>query len=129
MPATAKGLGITDPTDPEQSIRGGLKYMQQLSDHYKDVVDPIDRYRFALAAYNTGLGHIDDARRLARRAGADVTVWRNVAPWVLKLSDKKYASKARYGFCRGSEPVDYVRHIDERYAGYAQLVPLQSHRQ
>jgi len=129
MPATAKGLGITDPTDPEQSIRGGLKYMQQLSDHYKDVVDPIDRYRFALAAYNTGLGHIDDARRLARRAGADATVWRNVAPWVLKLSDKKYASKARYGFCRGSEPVDYVRHIDERYAGYAQLVPLQSHRQ
>jgi membrane-bound lytic murein transglycosylase F len=125
MPATAKGLGITDPTDPEQSIKGGLKYMQQLSDHYQDVPDPIERYRFALAAYNSGFGHVDDARKLARAAKQDASQWRQVAPWLLKLSDKKIASKARFGFCRGSEPVDYVRHIDERYTGYAQLVPLK----
>ena len=128
MPATARGLGIKDPTDPEQSIKGGLKYMQQLSDHYKDVSDPIERYRFALAAYNTGFGHVDDARHLARGDKKDVSVWRNVAPYLLKLSDRKYAHKARFGFCRGSEPVDYVRHIDERYTGYAQLVPLQNAR-
>ena len=126
MPATAKGLGIQDPTDPEQSIRGGLKYMQQLSDHYKDVPDPIERYRFALAAYNTGFGHVDDARHLARAAKKDPTHWREVAPFLLSLSDRKVAAKARFGFCRGSEPVDYVRHIDERYTGYAQLVPLQA---
>jgi membrane-bound lytic murein transglycosylase F len=125
MPATAKGLGITDPTDPEQSIRGGLKYMQQLSDHYKDVADPIERYRFALAAYNSGFGHVDDARHLARGARKDPAKWQAVAEFLLKLSDKKYASKARFGFCRGSEPVDYVRHIDERYTGYAQLVQLR----
>ena len=126
MPATAKGLGIRDPTDPEQSIRGGLKYMQQLSDHYKDVPDPIERYRFALAAYNSGFGHVDDARHLARAGKKDITRWREVAPFLLKLSDRKVAKHARFGFCRGSEPVDYVRHIDERYTGYAQLVPLTS---
>ena len=124
MPATAKGLGIQDATDPEQSIRGGLKYMQQLSDHYKDVPDPIERYRFALAAYNTGFGHVDDARHLARGSKKDPTHWREVAPFLLKLSDRAVAKHARFGFCRGSEPVDYVRHIDERYTGYAQLVPL-----
>ena len=124
MPATAKGLGIHDPTDPEQSIRGGLKYMQQLSDHYKDVPDLIERYRFALAAYNTGFGHVDDARHMATAAKKDRTRWREVAPFLLKLSDRKVAKSARFGFCRGSEPVDYVRHIDERYTGYAQLVPL-----
>ena len=128
MPATARGLGITDPTDPEQSIRGGLKYMQQLSDHYRDVRDPIERYRFALAAYNTGFGHVDDARHLARGDRKDPSHWREVAPYLLKLSDRKFAQKARFGFCRGSEPVDYVRHIDERYTGYAQLVPLESAR-
>lgn len=128
MPATAKGLGIQDPTDPEQSIRGGLKYMQQLSDHYKDVADPIERYRFALAAYNSGFGHIDDARHLARAARKDPARWRDVAPYLLKLADRKVARKSRFGFCRGSEPVDYVRHIDERYTGYAQLVPLQNAR-
>ena len=124
MPGTARDLGITDPTDPEQSIRGGLEYMQRLHEHYADVADPIERYRFALAAYNSGFGHVDDARRLCKAAGNDHTRWRDVAPFVLKLSDRRYAAKTRYGFCRGIEPVDYVRHIDERYAGYAQLVPL-----
>ncbi|MFL5367477.1 MAG: transglycosylase SLT domain-containing protein [Myxococcales bacterium] len=123
MPATAKGLGVRDPTDPEQSIRAGLDYMQKLHDHYKDVPDGIERYRFALAAYNTGSGHVDDARRLARRERKDAKKWREVAPYLLRLSQRKYASHARFGFCRGREPVDYVRHIDERYAGYAQLVP------
>ena len=44
---------------------------------------------------------------------------------LLKLADRKYAARARFGYCRGSEPVDYVRHIDERFTGYAQLVPLK----
>jgi len=124
MPGTAKGLGISDPADPEQSIRGGLEYMHQLQDHYRDVADPIERYRFALAAYNSGFGHVDDARRLCKAAGKDHTRWREVAAFLLKLSDRRTAAKTRFGFCRGLEPVDYVRHIDERYAGYAQLVPL-----
>ena len=124
MPATAKGLGIVDATDPEQSIRGGLKYMEQLSKHYADVTDPIERYRFALAAYNSGFGHIDDARRLCTGDHKDFKKWKNVAPYLLKLSDRTYAQHARFGFCRGIEPVDYVRHIDERYTGYSQLVPL-----
>jgi membrane-bound lytic murein transglycosylase F len=123
MPATAKGLGVEDPTDPEQSIRGGLEYMHKLHDHYRDVSDDIERYRFALAAYNTGSGHIDDARRLARADRKDAKQWREVAPYVLRLSQRKYAARTRFGYCRGAEPIDYVRHIDERYAGYAQLVP------
>ena len=125
MPATARGLGILDATDPEQSIRGGLKYMQQLSDHYKDVPDAIERYRFALAAYNSGFGHVDDARKLARGDGKDAAKWSQVATYLLKLGDHKYAARARFGYCRGTEPVEYVRHIDERYTGYAQLVPLK----
>jgi len=123
MPATAKGLRVEDPTDPEQSIRAGLEYMHKLHDHYGDVPDDIERYRFALAAYNTGSGHIDDARRLARADKKDAKKWREVAPYVLRLSQRKYAARTRFGYCRGAEPVDYVRHIDERYAGYAQLVP------
>ena len=99
--------------------------MAQLSKHYADVPDEIERYRFALAAYNAGFGHIDDARRLAKLKGKDDRKWREVAPWLLKLTDRKFFSKVRFGYCRGGEPVDYVRSIDERYAGYAQLVPLK----
>jgi membrane-bound lytic murein transglycosylase F len=125
MPRTARGLGIKDPTDPEQSIRGGLKYMKQLMSHYTDISDDVERYRFAMAAYNTGFGHVDDARKLCKAAGEDHTSWRAVAKWLLRLSKRDYFKKTRFGFCRGFEPVDYVRHIDERYAGYAQLVPLK----
>jgi membrane-bound lytic murein transglycosylase F len=125
MPKTAKQLGIKDPHHPEQSIAGGLKYMKQLMKHYKDVPDDVERYRFAMAAYNAGFGHVDDARKLARQHREDDKHWRTVAKWLLKLSKREWFSKVRFGFCRGFEPVDYVRHIDERYAGYAQLVPLE----
>ena len=100
------------------------RYMDyELPSSLEDVRDDIERYRFALAAYNTGSGHIDDARRLARGDKKDAKKWREVAPYVLRLSQRKYASRTRFGYCRGAEPVDYVRHIDERFAGYAQLVP------
>ena len=52
MPATAKELGI-DPTDPAQSITGGVKYMGQLLNRYNN--DPVQ----ALAAYNWGMGNLD----------------------------------------------------------------------
>jgi membrane-bound lytic murein transglycosylase F len=123
MPGTAKELGIEDPLDAEQSIRGGLRYMDQLRKRYKDVADPIERHRFALAAYNTGFGHVDDARRLAQRDGKSTVVWREVAPYLLKLSDPRVARKTRFGHCRGTEPVDYVQDIDERYTAYVQLLP------
>jgi len=123
MPGTAKELGIEDPLDAEQSIRGGLRYMDQLRKRYKDVADPIERHRFALAAYNTGFGHVDDARRLAQRDGKSTAVWREVAPYLLKLSDPRVARKTRFGHCRGTEPVDYVQDIDERYTAYVQLLP------
>ena len=123
MPATARGLGVTDPEDPEQSIRGGAKYMRQLMDHYEDVKDPVERYRFALAAYNAGLHHVDDARELAIKAKENPADWKLVSKWLLKLADHKVCAKTRFGFCKGGEPVDYVRHINERYTGYCQLVP------
>ena len=100
--------------------------MKQLSNHYKDVEDPIERYRFALAAYNAGFGHVDDARKLARGEGKDHKQWRTVADYMLKLADRKYYAKTRFGYCRGAEPVEYVRKTDERYTGYSQLVPLQA---
>lgn len=52
MPETAKGLGVTDPYNPEQNIMGGTKYIRQMMDMFKGDVPK------ALAGYNAGPGAV-----------------------------------------------------------------------
>lgn len=123
MPGTAKEVGVTDPFDPKQSIYGGARYMAKLMRRYDEPgVELKDRVRFALAAYNVGPGHLDDARRLAEESGLDRNRWfGNVEKALLLLSKPRYFRRARYGYCRGEEPVRYVSQIQARYDAYVAL--------
>lgn len=51
MPGTARALGVSDATDPTQNIDGGVRYLRQQLDRFKDV-------DLALAAYNAGPGAV-----------------------------------------------------------------------
>jgi len=122
MPATAKGLDVGDVRQPENGIHGGTKYMRQLIDLFDKTLSEQQRYRFALASYNAGKGHVDDARRLAARLKLDPNDWfENTEKAMLLLEKSKYAKRARYGFCRGREPVDYVSKIQTRYEAYSEF--------
>ncbi len=125
MPATARDLGVSDAADPGQAARGGIQYMRQLLDYFDESIALRQRIRFALASYNAGLGHVLDARRLARELGLDPNRWfGNVEKAMLLLARPSYAAKARHGYCRGSEPVDYVSRIQARYDAYSKLAEL-----
>ncbi len=108
---TAKEVGITSRLDPKQSIQGGAKYMQRLIQRIPEDVTGHDRILFALAAYNVGMGHVHDARTLARRLKKNPDVWHEVSEVLPLLSQKKYYKTLKYGYARGREPVRYVQRI------------------
>ena len=122
MPRTAKEMGVKDISDPASSIRGGVKYLDWLRDRFDADLPISDRLWFTLAAYNAGAGHVHDARRLAGQLGHDPDRWfGHTEQAMLLLEKKQYAKKARYGYVNGSEPVNYVRDIKQRFEAYVDL--------
>lgn len=122
MPRTANFMGFERLKSPEDGIHAGVKYLDWVRNRFEESLPFADRLWFALAAYNAGHGHVADARRLATQQGWDGDVWfDNTERAMLLLSKKKYASKARYGYVRGIEPVSYVRNIRTRYRAYTEL--------
>jgi membrane-bound lytic murein transglycosylase F len=122
MPRTARSLGIRNIEKPANSILAGIRYMDWLRDRFSDELPVSERLWFSLAAYNAGVGHVHDARRLAKSIGRDPNRWfAHTENAMLLLAQKKYASKARYGFVNGEEPVNYVRDIKQRFEAYVEL--------
>lgn len=125
MPPTAREFGVRDVYDPEENVAGAVRFIQWLTDYWDEhIPDTTERLKFILASYNTGHGHVEDARRLARKHGGDDTVWADVAYWLLQKSERSVYEDpvVRYGYSRGLEPVMYVSHILERFDHYQQFV-------
>lgn len=108
---TARGLGVKSRLDPVQSINGGAKYLARILKSIPESVMGDDRLKFALAAYNVGLGHIHDARLLATRMGRNPDTWDGLKTVLPLLSLKKYYKTLQHGYARGTEPVNYVERI------------------
>jgi membrane-bound lytic murein transglycosylase F len=122
MPRTARAMGVKNASDPANSIRGGIKYLDWLRDRFNSNLPISDRLWFTLAAYNAGSGHVQDARRLAGQLGHDPDRWfGHTEQAMLLLSKKQYAKNARYGYVNGNEPVNYVRDIRQRFEAYLDL--------
>jgi membrane-bound lytic murein transglycosylase F len=126
MPETAEIFGAEDPLNPRQNIMAGANYLQWLDKFWADEIqDPEERKKFVLASYNVGQGHVLDARRLARKYNKKPELWEDVAFFLEKKADPQYYNDeaAKLGYCRGSEPVRYVKHIMQRANRYQQLLP------
>ncbi len=127
MPATAASLGVTSDQlyDPEHNIRAGAQYLKQLISFFSSVKESTEQIKFALAAYNGGIGHISDARALAEKYKADKDVWEgNVERFVqLKRLEQYYTDPVcRNGYFRGDETINYVREVMARWEQYRQVV-------
>jgi len=107
---TAKSFGVTDITNPEQNIYAGVKHLRKLFD-YIDIENESDRLSLALAAYNIGQGHLRDAQKLAIKLRLDPQKWLSLEKTLPLLRYRQYYNNATYGYCRGTEPVAYVKQI------------------
>ncbi|MFT6256226.1 membrane-bound lytic murein transglycosylase MltF [Shewanella sp. ALD9] len=112
---TAAYVGVDDRLDAEQSIRGGAFYLKDMMERLPDTISEAQRIWFALASYNIGLGHVEDARRLTESMGMDPSAWRDVKKVLPLLQQSKYYKQTRYGYARGSEAVHYVDSIRRYY--------------
>ncbi len=116
MSATA--VKVADPADPRQSIFGGARYFRQVYEKIPSRIPEPDHTWFALAAYNIGYGHLEDARVLAQKAGRDPDSWEDVRNFLPLLEDERWYTQTENGYARGWEPVRYVDNV----RGYVDLL-------
>ena len=113
---TARELGVENRLDPLQSLRGGARYLKNIKRRLPQRIAEPDLTWFALAAYNIGMGHLEDARVITQRLGANPDVWVDVMAHLPDLQKSKYYKTVRHGFARGTEPVTYVQNIRHYYS-------------
>jgi membrane-bound lytic murein transglycosylase F len=89
LPNTGRSLGISDLFDPVQNINAGVQHLKNLFEHFESAKGK-DRLLIALAAYNIGQGHIQDARKLAEKKGLDPNKWESLSETLPLLQYKKY---------------------------------------
>ena len=121
MPSTARGYktNVKDLVKPDVSVRVATQLIKDLDRYLKPFVpNDKERIKFTIAAYNVGIAHVYDAIALAKKYGYDPQVWdNNVEKAILMKMNPKYYNDpvVKYGYCRGTETVKYVKGITDFY--------------
>src|SRR5580698_5754547 len=119
---TADSLGVEDRSDAHESILAGARYFQEVRDKVPARIPEPDRTWLAIAAYNVGYGHVEDARRLAQMRGKNPDSWLDVREQLPLLSDEAWYDRLQHGFARGAEPAQFV----DRIQRFLKLLEWQS---
>ncbi len=112
---TAQHLGISDRLDMRQSVHGGSAYLRSLMDRVPARIPEPDRTWMALAAYNVGINHLEDARIITQAQGADPDKWNDLKERLPLLAKAAWYTKTKHGYARGYEPVRLVNRVRTYY--------------
>lgn len=121
MPSTAEWLGAADITDPIEGVRVGTLYLKQMHNAYRrHTDDPEERLKFALAAYNAGIGRVRDCINYARYRGVDPSVWDNIVAIIPEMDDEAILEldTVKFGRFKGVETIAYVDNVISKYEQY-----------
>jgi membrane-bound lytic murein transglycosylase F len=112
---TARHLGVADRLDPRQSAIGAARYLADLKRKLPARIAEPDRTWFALAAFNIGIAHLEDARILAQRQKLNPDAWSDVRKVLPLLAEPEHYINAKYGYARGGMPVAFVDRVRAYY--------------
>jgi membrane-bound lytic murein transglycosylase F len=136
MPRTARSLGLTNPFDARKNILAGARYLAELRGRIPGRIDEPDRTWMAIAAYNIGLGHLEDARVLTARQGGNPDLWVAVRARLTLLEKEFWYLQTQHGYALGWETqlmVDrvqqYLKLIEAAEAQAAVGPPILAERQ
>jgi membrane-bound lytic murein transglycosylase F len=115
---TAQRVGVVNLDDPRDSILGGARYLRLIRETLPKRIQDPDRTWLALAAYNVGYGHLEDARVLTQSSKKNPDAWPDVRDTLPLLAQERWFTKTRRGYARGWEPVGFVRNVQT----YAELL-------
>ncbi len=126
LASTAEAMGIPaeERANPDASVRAAVNYFNIVEKSFRNIPEE-ERIKFVLASYNAGMGHVFDARALARKYGKDGNVWDgNVEEYIRLKSVPEYYndSVCNHGYLRGSETAAYVRDVIKRWIYYQEKV-------
>jgi membrane-bound lytic murein transglycosylase F len=108
---TADHLGVADRLNARESILGGARYVVMLKAALPDGIPEPDRTWLALAAYNIGQGHLNDARTLARKLGRNPDQWRDIKAVLPLLARGGHTGTLKYGYARGGEARAFTENV------------------
>lgn len=108
---TARELNVKNRLDPLESLRGGARYLNKIKRRLDPNISEPDRTYMAMAAYNIGMGHLQDARKLTAQKGGNPMIWGDLMQHLPKLQKPAYYRALRFGYARGAEAVTYVQNI------------------
>ena len=112
---TADHLGVNDRLDPKENVPAGASYLLTLKEALPQRIPEPDRTWIALAAYNTGMGHLEDARVLAQQNKLNPDSWADLKKALPLLSKTAYYTSLKHGYARGGETVIFVENIRNYY--------------
>ena len=115
MPRTAKSLGVVDPFDARESILAGARYLAELHTTVPARIREPDRTWMAIASYNMGYGHLEDARVLTARQGGNIDSWIDVRERLTLLSEEFWYLQMKNGYARGFETKMLVDRVQQYY--------------
>lgn len=121
MPSTAEWLGAGDISDPIEGVRIGTIYLKRIHNAYRNHTDdPVERMKFALAAYNAGVGRIQDCIKFAAIRGVDPSSWDNIVALIPEMNDDAILEidTIKFGKFKGTETIAYVENVLSKYEQY-----------